>query len=74
MYLPKICCRTQETKKTASGLRVGESHNEEKEISKISDLEIVKETLISNTTKYQLNLSLILQTMQAKTEITFSYG
>lgn len=43
-------------KKTASGLGVGESHDEEKEISKIRDLEIFKETLISNTTKYKLNL------------------
>lgn len=74
MYLPKTCCRTQEMKKTASGLGVGESHDEEKEISKIRDLEIFKETLIRNTTKYKLNLSLILQAMQAKTEITFSYG
>lgn len=61
--------------KTESDLSVGESHDEEKEISKIRDLEIFKkETLESNTTKYKLNLSLILQAMQAKTEITFSYG
>lgn len=52
---------------------VGESHDGEKEISKAMDLEIFKEVLINNTTKYKLNLSLILQAMQAKTEITFSY-
>lgn len=60
--------------KTESDLSAGESHDEEKGISKIRDLDIFKETLVSNTTKYKLNLSLILQAMQAKTEITFSYG
>ena len=44
------------------------------ETERFGDLEIFKEILISSILNHKCNLSLVLQEIQAKIEITFAYG
>ena len=44
------------------------------ETERFGDLEIFKEILVSSILNHKCNLSLVLQEIQAKIEITFAYG